>query len=96
MAGPVKGPKRPFSAVLGLLPAPASPSRSGAGRPTLTTSPGSSAKAPVNKPQSRRDWTWIPSGRSQGQGWGGLSLPLSTQGDPHGLRGEGVCPGGSD
>lgn len=31
-----------------------------------------------------------------GAGVGGLSLPLSTQGDPHGLRGEGVCPGGSD
>lgn len=94
MAGPVKGPKRPLPAVLGLLPAQSFtfPLR---GRTADTHALSRQLSKGSREQASERNGLQLTElERSRGQG--ALSLPLSTRGDPHRLRGEGVCPGGAE
>lgn len=71
VAGPVKGPKRPLPAVPNLLPAPASPYRSGAGGLTLKTPQAARQRLPRTRLKETR-------AGADGAGRGFPVAPVST------------------
>lgn len=71
MAGPVKGPKRPLLAIPDLLPALASPSRSGEGGLTLKTPQAARQRLPRTRLKETR-------AGADGTGRGFPVAPVST------------------